>query len=357
MRNRGGFTLVEMMVAMALTIFVMVILTEAFVLSIDTFVGLKGIGDMQENLRAGANVLRADLQQYHLEGARRVSDPTLPTAPPREGFFVIFQGAASTSEGVDGDNMPSSRATTHVLQFTSRLKGNQQQSFYTTALQDVSAPLTSFFQTRTFYNMDPTTAPGVDADATLRVPANGPFYRSQWAEIVYFLGNPNIGAFQPIGSSESAFNPNVPGTLLFGLYRAQYVAATDTTKLNANAYPAKFLSNFLSPAASGNFGVACGINGSAIQFYSPQDLASGTRTVSPSSPTFNAASLVVPNVISFQVRAITSASTAPQDLSSTFPATYDTASASAPLQGVAITLRVWDVKTRQSRQLTIMQDL
>src|SRR5438874_1591336 len=85
-----GFTLVEVMVAMVLTLFIMVILTQAFVISVDTFRSLKGIGDMQEHLRAGANQLRFDLSQNHFEGQRRTSDPgvaSLVNVPPREGFL------------------------------------------------------------------------------------------------------------------------------------------------------------------------------------------------------------------------------------------------------------------------------
>src|SRR5260221_9348597 len=107
-KQRKGFTLVELMVAMALTIFVMVILTQAFVVSIDLFSGLKGIGDMQENLRAGTNTMRFDLGQNHFEGMRRTSDPGF--SAPREGFLRVYQQAISTAEGVDADGMPSSRA-------------------------------------------------------------------------------------------------------------------------------------------------------------------------------------------------------------------------------------------------------
>src|SRR5262245_54057590 len=50
MRRRQGFTLVEMMVALALTVFIMVILSEAFVTGLETFRQLKAIGDMEESL-------------------------------------------------------------------------------------------------------------------------------------------------------------------------------------------------------------------------------------------------------------------------------------------------------------------
>src|SRR5688572_22782402 len=49
---RGGFTLIELMVALALTLLIMVILSQAFILSLETFSRMKGIGDMQTSMRA-----------------------------------------------------------------------------------------------------------------------------------------------------------------------------------------------------------------------------------------------------------------------------------------------------------------
>lgn len=353
MHRRTGFTLVELMVAMALTIFIMTILTQAFVLSIDTFVGLKGIGDMQDNLRAARNVIQFDLAQNHFEGARRASDPSIATQLPTSGFFRVFPGASSQLEGTDLDGMSSSRSVntgaSYVLQFTSRLKGNQQQSFYTAPVLDRTG---TFFNLQTFYTMNPATTPGVDADVTLRSPPGGPFYRSQWAEIVYFLGN---GALQqpyaPVGTTEEPLNPNGAGLPLYGLYRAQYVAVTDNTALNNAAYPvANQYPDFMN--------IACGpqtVNGKAqLYFYGPHDMAKAggaTRTFNPLAPVFGSASLVVPNVLSFQVQGIGSGSTVPADV------IYDSASGTGPMLGVSITIRVWDNKTRQTRQMTIMQDL
>src|ERR1700736_85000 len=96
--RRSGFTLVEMMVAMTLTIFVMVILSQCFVQGLETFSGLKAIGDMQEELRTATTLLRADLSQDHFEGKRRLSDPRVNLASDRirEGFFVVGQGYPPT---------------------------------------------------------------------------------------------------------------------------------------------------------------------------------------------------------------------------------------------------------------------
>jgi hypothetical protein len=319
----------------------MTILTQAFVLSIDTFSGLKGIGDMQENLRAGANQLRYDLTQGHFEGMRRTSDPNFST--PVEGFLRIYQQAASTSEGTDSDGVPSARANltnSNVLHLACRLKGNQQQSFYSTQVIDGSG---IFFAKQTFYNLDPTVNPpaSAPADATLTVypipPSNPGFFRSQWAEVAYFLAL--------TGTTEEPLNPNgTTGTQLFGLYRAQFVAVTEATNINA-----------LIPNsnASGFPGIACVAGAGNLVFYTPKDFAKGaaTRTFNPANPTTRSASLVVPNVLSFLVQGIVPGAN-PAD------GNYDSAIAGQPsLQGLSISLRVWDNKTRQARQITIMQDL
>ncbi len=350
-QSRSAFTLVELMVAMALTIFVMTILTQAFVISIDTFVGLKAIGDMQDNLRSAASTIRYDLVQDHFEGKRRVSDNSMIATPPVQGFFKVMPGSGQFIEGVDGDNVNSTRAKNndYVLWFFSRLKGNQQQSFYTTQVGDPT-----FFNAQTFYNMNPVVLPGVDADATLRYPPaspTGPFlYRSQCAEIVYFLGNPQTGAILPVGTTETPVDPSGTGMPLFNLYRAQYVAVTDSTQLNAAGYPAANLGNFP--------GIACVVNGNnppTLTFLTAEDMASGTRTWTANNP-FRNASLVVPNVLSFQVQCVTAAAnvvaaSGPVDLN------YDSATTRTAFLGVWINLRVWDNKTRQTRQMTILQDL
>ena len=71
-----------MLVAMALTMFIMVIISQAFTAGLSTFRGLKGIGDMQAGLRTAVNSLRSDLMQDHFEGHRRLSDQNMIPTPP-----------------------------------------------------------------------------------------------------------------------------------------------------------------------------------------------------------------------------------------------------------------------------------
>src|SRR5262249_54377122 len=99
MRRRAGFTITELLVAMALIVFIMSILATAFSEGMKTFRGLKGIGDMNQRLRTVSSLLRAELEADHFEGRRRLSDTQFwVMGPPREGFFRIWQGSAPVPE-------------------------------------------------------------------------------------------------------------------------------------------------------------------------------------------------------------------------------------------------------------------
>ena len=56
-QRRRGFTLIEILVALALTLFILIILTQAFVAGADTFRTLKAVGDLNSSLRMTTNML------------------------------------------------------------------------------------------------------------------------------------------------------------------------------------------------------------------------------------------------------------------------------------------------------------
>jgi prepilin-type N-terminal cleavage/methylation domain-containing protein len=101
-RSRRGFTLVELLVAMALIIFIMVILTEAFSAGTGAFRALKSAGDMQERLRAAESLIRQDMVHYHFNGSNKLSTLSA-TSPPNQGYFYIQQ-YGSYSESIAGDS-------------------------------------------------------------------------------------------------------------------------------------------------------------------------------------------------------------------------------------------------------------
>jgi Tfp pilus assembly protein FimT len=333
-RRRQGLTLVELLVSMALIIFIMVILSEAFKAALASFRSLKAIGDMQERLRSATTALHRDLTFDHFEGKRRLSDPSfystaLNQGPPREGFFHIRHGArlAGQDENTDatGDQLPVRRRTNQVLHFSIKVRGNSREHFLT-AKVPANSPL---FTTRTTFFDHPIDARYQDSPTT---------YTSQWAEVAYFL--------VPNGTSAGT-------TPLYTLYRAQMLVVPDNSFLNWPASPP------VVPATAlpGYLEMSCKPSGTGLYFNNPTDLAvAARRAFDPANPDPNrAATQIVTDVISFDVQFMRGAANF-----SDFGVnggTYDTASSTFTLTALQITLRIWDVKTQQARQITIVQEL
>src|SRR5581483_5804156 len=100
MRRRSAFTITELLVAMALIVFIMAILSTAFSEGMRTFRALKSIGDMNARMRTATRLLQTDLEADHFEHRRRLSDANFWTiGPPREGFVRIWQGSALGAPG------------------------------------------------------------------------------------------------------------------------------------------------------------------------------------------------------------------------------------------------------------------
>jgi len=216
MVRRKGFTIVELLVALALVVFIMAILADAFRVATDSFRLLKGMGDLAEKLRSTAGILRRDLTADHFEGKKRLSDPNFWTnGPPAEGFFRIYQNSAPSGanvnapyflEGYDLDNLPSYRATDHVLHFTVKLRGVQRGDFLTASIPASSTlatwNTTAGFQPLNRYQDSPT------------------IFTSQWAEVAYFL--------QATGDQTEG-DANNPAQPLYALYRRQRLLLPDTS--------------------------------------------------------------------------------------------------------------------------------
>jgi prepilin-type N-terminal cleavage/methylation domain-containing protein len=367
MRRRHAFTIPELLVAMALILFIMAILSEAFVAGLDSFRQLKAIGDMQEKLRASTIQLRYDLSSYHFYGGANptlhLSDPTILTAPPQFGFFRISQGSpvngpsgAYVQEGTDGVN--SYRATDHILHFTVYRPGGPPEQFYTAQVPAKQPPT---------FALDTVTGP-IDYRQSGLVNA-------QWAEVAYFL------------RATGNFAGNTP---LYALYRRQclILGEADAIAVNGAGVPAANWS--LWPEMS------CRPNGANLQFNGPATVLTQTNrclwnqfaapATTPPPQVFTATpatyypifgengeastwigdDIILTDVISFQVQVLRQG-TAGRDFQfhdlSDQPGggtnVFDTAVAPIPYQILAlqITIRVWDVKTQQTRQITVVQDM
>lgn len=421
---RPAFTLVEMLVAMTLTIFLMVILSQAFIAGLETFSGLKAIGDMEEHLRAATTLIRYDLSQDHFEGKRRLSDLILLSGNAndkiRQGYFAMGQGLpgnpykpyatysnyTTDSEGSE-DGIDSYRATDHWLSFSVKLRGHAREKLFRAvdntplpqpgwpkAPQPLSIPTTwpngpppptgAGAPTRgainyTFINptINAVTASAYQNDAVFdeqnaTVNANltqqfkdlPDIYSSPWAEVAYVMVQ--------TGTTQNPSIASGAGTPLFALYRCQYVVLPHTAIANdqfhggmGNRVISYFPSFSVIPDPN---------NASNLKFLSPSDLAAGTRRFNPATVTNPpvGGSLVLSNVVSFQVRVLkvnaagSAADFQDLDLPSGGAQTnqsFDTSNYGSAngrtftLQALRITIRVWDPKSHQTRQITIVQDM
>ena len=187
MRRRRAFTIVELLVAMALIVLIMAILAEAFAAALESFRQLKAIGDMQERMRVATNHLRLDLLGRHFEGDRKLSQFG-NTARPQQGFFRIQQNSPAVLEGVDDDGLPSTRAAPGcVLHFAVHQIGGSRESYYTARIPPPVAPNSTLLCKQAPFAYQ-------ESDALI----------SQWVEVAYWLMpeiDPTTGLQQTAGTT------------------------------------------------------------------------------------------------------------------------------------------------------------
>jgi prepilin-type N-terminal cleavage/methylation domain-containing protein len=364
-QRRPAFTLIEMLVALALTLFIMVIISQAFVTALETFRQLKGIGDMQSNLRTAATLLQSDLAQDHFDAKKRLSDANFTSDRPREGFFAVRLGKytggvdfknGGVSEGSDADGMscfrgpvPGNKAD--ALYFTIKMRGNRRENFFSHRFPAAPTPAPNnppafppfFGGPLPFFGLSPLTdpmyprvgaaAPAIGLPNFFNQPPDVIFqddgqqltYTSQWAEVVWYLVR--------TGSTDEQSVPgSTLGTPLWGLYRAQYLLVPNNAAANANydpkdstgaAVPAPFFATLQETTHSKYLaaygGVSCFANqnlpgafkGQYLYFNSPADVTnSNFRAITARSDNIDGpypslagnSSLVLSNVVSFHVR-------------------------------------------------------
>jgi len=419
MRKRGAFTLVEMLVSVALTLFIMVLLSQAFAAGLQAFRQMKALGDMEERLRSTSTILRRDLTAFHFENVRKLSDPnfwstTYGGGPPAQGFFRIWQGVASTQEGTDGDGIQSFRATSHMLNFTCKLLGLGPDDFASAYLPPSLAAANPPITTPNLYGSNTCDTRFIAQSQAQSL------YRSRWFEVAYFLRPSGLTA----GSS-------VP---LFTLYRRQLTVVNPappiapTTSTSSFSWPDYYQLSCNLPNL--NAGTSVTFNKPSMLTMPARRFAMATATTSPTNylagipsdsvnsvitypclgetatlpanqvpifwqdnTSYNGSDVLLSDVISFEISVLTADN--PAHFSDLFhqtnftgsnsafttsgPMVFDTWSSqndgtynysgwassgtytSAPMQlhiqAVKIIIRVWDNKTRQARQVTVLQDM
>ena len=408
MKRRQGFTLVELLVSMALILFIMAILSGAFVAATGTFRSLKASGDMAERLRATTGLLQHDLAADHFDGKKRLSNPNFwLNGPPSQGFFQIYQAGTGTQEGgvTDLDGIPSYRSTGHALAFTIKVRGNQMGDFLS-----ASAPARV---------VNATFGP---AEARYQ----GTAYNYQWGEVAWFM-RPQVNPANNFQQDTTVVDP-VNGSQpvgLFTLYRRQRLAVPDNSLVNPpmsyttvqqfNAAYARCLElscwprQFTGPGSLYfNNPIDLTVPGRRLGQGIPlnfQPLAMRLQGLGATNPTLAGADIQLTDVISFDVRVLPlGASGSPDPFVTLFQPPFTTAyKYTAPLWAsdgkrvfdtwssvydaqsnysqwnvltppkpgttipfwngtsgpiilaIQVSIRIWDSKTNQTRQVTLVQ--
>lgn len=368
MKRRPGFTITELLVSMALIMLIMAVMAEAFTESLKTFSAMKAIGDMDQKIRAAIVILTRDLSDDHFGQSFTqlskipnplVANPPAPATPtnPAAGFFVIFQSGAPTSEGSDADGNPSVRTSngSGLLHFTV----NRAKSW--------NNNVNIHYGRRENYLAGSVPTNGTLAGLS-RFPDTFNYY-SQVGEVAYFL--------RPTGDTTPPTTANPSGLPRFTLFRRQAVVLTDadvTTMGAATGDTTSYCDVSWSPGPktfnrfsdlitlanrrllpSGSYSAnAPGFSG-PIPIYAEENTA------------LTGNDILLTDVLSFDIQIMRS------DSSTATPATFqpvsyfDTSVASTSwspaaatpynIRAIQITIRVWDIKTQSTRQITIVQDM
>ena len=290
--NKKGFTLVELLVSMAIIIFMLSIMSQAFVIATTCMSGLKGVGELLDKGRPVLAVLQKDLSAYHFDGYRRLSDENFwDNGPPRLGYFQIYEGGATLYEGTTTDGVTYQRsgsAADHRLAFTSRLSGKNPDDFYVTAFEQYN-PGSDYNSLVGLFNSGGTLQASKNSQRYDFTPG---ILHSQWAEIAYFT---------------KANNRTANGTPLMDLYRQQRAILPSNSEANGLAisdtmpappYPA----NTSKMPYYENF--SCKSNAGKIYFNSPSDLTMPNYRMASGFPNtlYANSDLLITDVISFDVR-------------------------------------------------------
>ena len=266
--SRNAFTLVELMVAMALIILMLSIMSQAFVIATGVMQGLKEVADMQEKIRPAITLLQRDLGANHFEGSKKLSDPEFwDNGPPKEGYFMLWQdNAYDALETTPADVVGFSRsaaAANHMLAFTVKLPGKSPNDFFECSS---FTPLFGNLFFNKVSNPPVVNIPPLITDDTpkgmldsniRRFESDIKYIHSDWAEVAYFLGPHNAGVVIADGSTDGKDNP--PALPYFNLYRQQRLVL-----------PSYNIAGVTLPTAGANDEISCEL--ATFSFNKPSDL-------------------------------------------------------------------------------------
>jgi len=235
--KRPGFTLVEMLVAVALVMFLLSLFALLMQSAMQGVRDAKGINAVDQKLRNAVTLLKADLRQVYLaNGGTRFSPAELFTRRdriPTAGYFSIYENSRSLPQGVDEYGNQIAIDYDDILAMTVARRGDSaSEIFYGRASAGYSTCTVNGGTVDVGTYLDNLwNSPASRFD----VPANQ-MVTSKFAEVIYFARpqgeTPTLNeivadpwAFNNQGGLNSQSLPNQPRT--FTLYRRQLLVLDD----------------------------------------------------------------------------------------------------------------------------------
>lgn len=256
-RQRLGMTLIEMLIAVTLTIMLMSFFTTLIASANRGVTTARGIAEIDQRVRAAVTLIKDDLDAIYIQDAN--GEDMTPSELftqydkiPSGGYFLLEEnspaafypaaaGVAWTAgvfptlgnrQGLDQFGIPIEIDTDDVIAFTARNAGVSPESFFWGRVPALGAAVVAG-TVPAIYDIDNGVSAGASLDLLQR---NNGLIASRFAEIVYFLRPSNRQYAQadlnnpPNGTVAGAANPPAPAT--FNLYRRQLVVLPESTVEN-----------------------------------------------------------------------------------------------------------------------------
>lgn len=335
---RHGFTLVELLVAAALSVIIMYVIATAFKIGSDTMSVLKSAGGMSDQMRSAETIFRADLAAPHLENED--GDPILVSRcmgnwrmeNRKKGCFHLVQADdLRAMEGFDGDGIDSQRAVGDWLCMTVKKVGSSPQSTFVANIR----PEMTQLQTRSLTDFTPS---GMNQAST---------FAGRWAEVIYYLTPMNNLQTNPEGG------PPLP---LYYLHRRQRVLSPESVVLDPALVPE------LTEISFHEEGGQLVVNTPEMITRPEFRFGNGTRpatAVAMENPGLAGTDVLLSGVISMKMTVMTLDGKVFNDTPGQ-PYLYDSynaANPAGPPTAIKITLRIYDLKTSMTRQVSFVQPL
>ena len=257
-RARTGFTLVELLVGLALVIFIMSLFSVLFVEASRGMQQMRGITAVDQNVRTVTTILRRDLKDVILntqtQGIIKPHQLYPRQAPgtggagnyvPNGGYFMIEENSPALRQGIDQWGRPVEIDIDDVIGFTVRRRGDSPEELFYGRVP-VGNFLDNFGEPRSRYDE-----------------INNGIFSSQVAEVVYFL-RPDKRQFNADelrghatdGTAVTSTLENNPPT--FTLYRRQLLVVPDTlaTQINSSTAAQRVTAGFTSTDFYNRFDVS-----------------------------------------------------------------------------------------------------